>query len=103
LNGMIGTLLQWDADEERWKVRMADGSGKLLKASNLVLSASSYASRATQFAPGQKVRLVGLAERPELEGQIGVVLGRDENDGRWKLRMQDGSSKCLRAENLQVV
>jgi hypothetical protein len=36
LNGKEGTLVEWDASEERWKVRLEDGTGKMLKSSNLV-------------------------------------------------------------------
>eukprot|EP00971_Amphidinium_carterae_P081051 1603642-Amphidinium_carterae.1 len=37
LNGQEGHLVAWVEGEQRWKVRMKDGAGKMLKVSNLLL------------------------------------------------------------------
>ncbi len=30
LNGLQGTIVEWEDGQSRWKVRMADGTGKML-------------------------------------------------------------------------
>ena len=37
LNGQLGTAVEWDEGEGRWKVMMDDGAGKMLRAANLEL------------------------------------------------------------------
>lgn len=113
LNDRCGTLVRYDVDEGRWRVRLSDGSGKLVKESNLdllsmapelsaftALLGGSVASGAT-FTPGQRVRAVGLLSAPELNGQEGVAVQFDRSEGRWRVCMDDGSKKLFKPENLE--
>merc|ERR1719223_2274237 len=124
MNGMEGVVAAWDDAQSRWRVRMSDGSGKLLKPTNLeVLNvaadehelASVPANASTPqaidsqtalhdaLAPGQRVEIVGLQSCPELNGAMGVVVELDAGQGRWKVRMDDGSGKMMKASNLQAI
>lgn len=60
LNGQCGVVMCWDVEELSWKVRMSDGSGKLLKESNLEVlhvghgsfeAATSSGARSCGYAP----------------------------------------------------
>jgi len=110
LNGSEGTLVEWDANEERWKVKMADGSGKMFKSTNLEACVpcpaqrepqSLFSGTPTTFEHGQLVRVKGLQSQPELNGVQGVIAGWDEPEGRWKLRLADGSGKMLKPANIE--
>lgn len=126
LNGQVGSLAEWSSGDERWRVRMVDGSGKMYKSANLEVmsevaevaatdSASlgplnpfspgdySPAGEAPEFCPGQAVRVVGLKGRAELNGFQGAIVQWDLSENRWKVRMEDGSGKMFKALNLEVV
>lgn len=107
LNGQKGTIVELDFYEGRWKVRMQDGTGKLLKTENLEIigtTARLFPPTATNdaFKPGLRVRVKGLQSRPDLNGQGGSVLEPVNYQGRWKVLLDDGTSKLLKTENLEV-
>jgi len=52
LNGFRGLLQAWDSQDERWKVLLEDGIGKMLKPSNLVAVENC-------LKPGRKVYICG--------------------------------------------
>ena len=41
LNGQGRTVVEWDEEQARWKVRMTDGTGKLLKEDHLEATVST--------------------------------------------------------------
>ena len=101
LNGQLGTAVEWDEGEGRWKVMMDDGSGKLLRAANLevleagegppspseaVPSPISHEPGAEAISPGARVRAHGLQAQPQLNGQLGTAVEWDEGEGRWKVK-----------------
>ncbi|CAE8656836.1 unnamed protein product [Polarella glacialis] len=99
LNGCLGTVLNWDETEDRWKVRMDNGSGKMFKSRNLevcgeapaqVASQEAQCSAAVGIEAGARVRVGGLKSRAELNGCLGTV------------DMDDGSGKMLKAGNLEI-
>ncbi|CAE8596229.1 unnamed protein product, partial [Polarella glacialis] len=124
LNGCLGTVVEWDQGEARWKVLMDDGSGKMLRSSNLELSSASAVTAsvpppmsssspavgsaampsgpAASIAPGGRIRVGGLQARPDLNGCLGTVLNWDETEDRWKVRMDNGSGKMFKSRNLEV-
>lgn len=53
------------------------------------------------FIRGDQVCVVGLRARPEFNGLAGTIVAFDEAQGRWKVRMSDGSAKKLKQVNLQ--
>jgi hypothetical protein len=50
---------------------------------------------------GQKVRIRGLVQEPQFNGQCGIVLEWDKNAGRWLVILNDGSQKLLRPVSLE--
>jgi len=50
---------------------------------------------------GQTVKLQGLKSVPELNGELGIALGFNEDNGRWLVRLRDGDGKQLKPENLE--
>ncbi|CAE8656835.1 unnamed protein product [Polarella glacialis] len=110
LNGCIGTAVEWDVAEGRWKVRMDDGSGMMFKSDNLELvnaslqaAGSANGPFAVPLRPGSRVSVQGLKARPDLNGSTGTLVEWDDAEGRWKVRLDDGSGKMFRSDNLQAV
>jgi len=123
LNGQFATVVEWDEGEGRWKVRMDDGTGKILKSVNLILcrdvvtqsgqpllETPPVASLPMEVAPpptsdsiaaGSRVRICDVSAQPQLNGQSGIVVEWEAGECRWKVRMEDGSEKMLRAVNLE--
>jgi len=54
------------------------------------------------FPVGSVMRISGLQQRPDLNGQLGIIVEGTEAQGRWKIRMTD-SFKMIKAENLTIV
>mmetsp|Transcript_44422 Transcript_44422/g.96563 ORF Transcript_44422/g.96563 Transcript_44422/m.96563 type:complete len:462 (-) Transcript_44422:272-1657(-) len=50
---------------------------------------------------GQTVRLTGLRQSPELNGEVGLALRFAEDSGRWLVRLRSGEGKQLRPVNLE--
>eukprot|EP00403_Amphidinium_massartii_P029651 CAMPEP_0178406412 /NCGR_PEP_ID=MMETSP0689_2-20121128/18899_1 /TAXON_ID=160604 /ORGANISM="Amphidinium massartii, Strain CS-259" /LENGTH=622 /DNA_ID=CAMNT_0020027453 /DNA_START=46 /DNA_END=1915 /DNA_ORIENTATION=+ len=149
LNGKIGMLVGYSAEQARWQVRLEeDLTEKLLKGHNLLKlgaepgvaaagslyggyptrgaaqqpkaafpkatpatrQAGAVPSRSSTARPeeGQgiddlalwdRVTVMGIIARPELNGQTGVLIGKEQD--RWLVRMEeDGSEKMLRSKNL---
>jgi len=114
LNGSFGTVVEWDDREQRWKVLLDDGTGKLLKESNLRLAideedaededagAEAEAFQQSQrWKPGARVRIKGLQVQKNLNGLCGSIVDWDTNEERWKVCLEDGSGKMLKEENLE--
>ena len=47
MNGLEGTIVQWDVAEARWRIRMDDGTGKILRAANLEAASAASNSPVT--------------------------------------------------------
>ena len=62
---------------------------------------SSTSSDVAELAPGLEVRLQGLKMKPEMNGQVGVLLMFDEAKGRWQVKLNSGKVLEVKPENLQ--
>lgn len=51
---------------------------------------------------GQTVRLAGLQGAPELNGEIGIALRFNDQNGRWLVRLRNGEGKQLKPSNLEA-
>ncbi|CAK0888950.1 unnamed protein product, partial [Prorocentrum cordatum] len=115
LNGQIGTAIEFDKAECRWKVAMDNGDGKMFRPANIslcermptvpvpIFSEVTCAEEAGHgIVPGSRVTLAGLKTQPHMNGMSGTAVDFDEAEGRWKVAMDDGSGKLLRAANLVV-
>ena len=60
-------------------------------------------ARARVVEPGSRVLVRGLASKPQLNGFVGTVLGR-QGSGRWQVRLEDASHTeiALRPANLEL-
>lgn len=92
LNGKSGTCTLWDQSKHRWVVKLEDGGAKFLKPGNLEIA----------FRTGFTVRLVGLEAASELNGTTGLCVRWEKLRDRWLVRIEGGSEKLLRGENLEV-
>jgi len=105
LNGTEGRIVGFSVEDQRWQVILSNGSGKLLKSEHIECLADLLATRKTKtcYCPGMIVRIVGLTSRPDLNGQEGKLLELDDEDGRWRVVMRDGSGLSLRPTSLELV
>jgi len=122
LNGQQGELGEYVEAEGRWRVRLlpgegGGGSGKMLRPANLLPAAArahpleegeekeggEEAPPRRQVIPGARVRCTGLRARPELNGARGRAVAYDGGEERWKVKLDDGSGKNLRALNLELL
>jgi len=119
LNGCTGRVVHFDASEGRWRVLMDDGSGLLLRPSNIkqaacaepAVAGSSTALEVTEdtdsaetavgLLPGDRIRICRLRARHDLNGKEGVLYEYEPNEGRWKVFMDDGSRLVLKPCNLE--
>ena len=62
---------------------------------------SSTSSDVAELAPGLEVRLQGLKMKPEMNGQVGVLLMFDEAKGRWQVKFNSGKVLEAKPENLR--
>jgi hypothetical protein len=102
LNGRTGDATQFSSESGRYTVVVEGGSETVaLKPANLRLVKRNDAD-ATAFAPGTRVKLKGLAAKPELNGCGGTVEEWNEAKERYVVTM-DGSlqNMLLRAGNLE--
>lgn len=85
---------------EEW-LRKLSRQGHPSEATNVSVS-DSGASGAAQFRPGQRVCVQGLRGESGaiMNGKQGLLLAFEEQDGCWRLRMDDGEGVMLRPENL---
>ena len=58
-------------------------------------------ARPRSFQAGDRVRIIDLRERQELNGRHGWVVDWDVREGRWKVVTEDGAGKLLKPENLE--
>ena len=89
MNGAVGTIFGWDQNSSLWKVRMADGAGKMLKSSNMELvnaAAETNPGDDTAYSVGQSVRVVGLKRRKDLNGLEGTIVEWDTGHNGWKVK-----------------
>jgi len=121
LNGQLGRVFEWDIGFGRWKVMLDSGSNKLLKEVNLEVVDSSHTGVPSQdwmnpldmprsstsmpltsVFPGARVCIVGLQDRPELNGQYGRAIEFVSELARWKVLLDNRAGKMIRTVNLQV-
>eukprot|EP00929_Paragymnodinium_shiwhaense_P031417 TRINITY_DN17603_c0_g1_i2.p1 TRINITY_DN17603_c0_g1~~TRINITY_DN17603_c0_g1_i2.p1 ORF type:complete len:1200 (+),score=276.52 TRINITY_DN17603_c0_g1_i2:156-3755(+) len=57
----------------------------------------------SNITAGCRVRVVGLASQPELNGCEGIAIEWDAPQGRWRVLMDSGLGKLLRPGQLQAV
>jgi len=102
LNGQKGVLVAFDEQESRWKVSMhangCDPYGMMAKSANL-----SLPSDRVPITKGQKVRAVGLTNKPDLNGQTGVAVQWDQVACRWQVLMDDNAGRLLDISKLEAI
>lgn len=117
LNGQRGEVIKYSGDTERYEVRLDCGEVKRVREANIeaLRPGTATSSRAAPQAPAtpsaegaaqelrpeDRVRIVGLVARSDLNGHEGSLVSHIEAEGRWRVRMDDGSGKTLRAEHLE--
>lgn len=108
LNGQLGTLVAWDTEQGRWKVRMDDGSGKVFNVRNFerhVDHISDITELCTPherpaIATGQRIQVEGFESGSALNGLRGVVGEWCSRQLRWSVRVDGGSTLILHPTNL---
>lgn len=117
LNGCTGELVTFNADNNRWRVKIFRGSftmQKDLKPENIrVLEENNKKSTFflqdgeapddTEFRTGSKVRLTGLksAAGAAMNGKCGILDSFWIDTGRWRVKMEDGTTKDVKPDNLE--
>jgi len=61
------------------------------------------ASTALDLQPTQQIVVIQLKTRPDLNGQMGIVVNWDETHSRWRVRLGDSTTKLFRSRNLQRI
>jgi hypothetical protein len=127
LNGMFGRIESCHHDTNRYEIRAIE-SGQLfrVKKENIVPIEPNYLTGADKenlepqgnmqadakkgadspgddlgCKPGHKVMLHGLRTAMCYNGQVAVVLSVDKARGRYEIKLNDGSVKTVRAENVK--
>lgn len=57
-------------------------------------------AQSAAWAPGAVVRLTGLKAAAQLNGELGRLERFDGSSGRWEVKLREGDSKAIKAENL---
>jgi tRNA A-37 threonylcarbamoyl transferase component Bud32 len=70
------------------------------KLSEQVVQGSQTWQRATKLRLGCKVRLCGLKNASRLNGQRGTLASFVQDSARWRVTLDDGQSKDVKAENI---
>ena len=65
-------------------------------------SASVAPEVALEPCPSAQVTLQGLVTKPELNGQVGALLGLNEETGRWRCMLADGVRINVKPNNFKV-
>eukprot|EP00927_Polykrikos_kofoidii_P080659 TRINITY_DN77581_c0_g1_i1.p1 TRINITY_DN77581_c0_g1~~TRINITY_DN77581_c0_g1_i1.p1 ORF type:complete len:315 (+),score=21.38 TRINITY_DN77581_c0_g1_i1:59-1003(+) len=94
LNGSVATCIRWNADMDRWFVRLSGGDVKAIK--------SEHLESMTQLSPGADVRICGLVNAVGLNNSIGTCIRFLQETDRWIIRFPDGEERALKPENLVV-
>ncbi|CAL1152408.1 unnamed protein product [Cladocopium goreaui] len=115
LNGLQGVVTAWDPREESWAVRL---HGAEASAQNLFGVVKNFREEDLEVPAGEAepqpfvkaglplnsvVRILKLQKRPELNGQLGTVVGWDTVEDRCQVRLVDGSGLLLKACNIELV
>lgn len=112
-NGEHAEVIAVDAEQQRYQIRLSDGSVKKIRKENAKLVRASSKSapqwsdsgkrKATEASlkPGSRVQLTGLRSAAQLNGQRAQVL-QDLGD-RAEVQLEDGSVKKVRKDNVELV
>ncbi|CAK0797088.1 unnamed protein product [Prorocentrum cordatum] len=128
LNGQLGTAVEFDSAEERWKVVMDDGSRKMFRPGSLtacehmpapvradaeprqatasctreggIATEAGGAPALTAIQPGSRVAVSGTGAPVRLHGQVGTAVEFDEHEDRWSVALDDGSQHRARRGGL---
>lgn len=96
LGANFGIVRAWNSTEGYWQVTLNDGSEVSIKSDAVELVRTDCA-----LATGLMVKIEGMMQGSELEGQLGVLQGR-EGLSRWHVKMLDGCFYTLARNNLLV-
>lgn len=105
LNGQEGTVVEPDLESavgRRWKVLLdMDGSSKKIHTANLrYLQSGGHEDLVLRVEA--RVRILGLpTHHAELNGLAGTLLLFDEVQQRWKVQIDGGPRRMLKAKNLR--
>ena len=70
----------------------------------MVQNAQSQQTRIPGPAPGAEVEVMGLVNRPELNGVRGRVVRHIPDKDRWLVKLTGGHGKAsLKAENMRII
>ena len=105
LNGQEGVRGAWDAEVERFHVRLDSGKAIRVKLENLesVERVDTAHTAHGDNHPRVPVRLRGLSGAAHLNGQQGVRGALDRASGRFNVRLSDGRQIGVKPENLEVI
>eukprot|EP00929_Paragymnodinium_shiwhaense_P054473 TRINITY_DN27303_c0_g1_i1.p1 TRINITY_DN27303_c0_g1~~TRINITY_DN27303_c0_g1_i1.p1 ORF type:complete len:842 (+),score=182.23 TRINITY_DN27303_c0_g1_i1:333-2528(+) len=95
-HGTVGVAFEFQKESGKWIVTTSDGSQILCAASSLEAAGSSDA-----LTEGCRVQVHGLTEFLALNGCLGVAVEKEQE--RWRVKLDNGTGKKLRAENLRKV
>jgi hypothetical protein len=98
LNGQEGTIIEFDEEKHCWKVRLSDGAGKIVKAMNL-----QDCRTPSMFALGQRVRVIGLDARPDIDGLKGSIVDFCADQLQWQVKVANDALETLKAGNLAPI
>jgi len=102
LNGQLGTANSYDEVDGRYLVTLDTGEGIKVRPDNLeAIQRDDPASLA-----GRRVTVHGLLRRPELNGKVGTLGLYDYREGRYQVRVEEGSSVlqvAIKPANLKLV
>jgi hypothetical protein len=91
LNGQRGTILAWNASNERYNIYVMSLSKAIgMKPSNIVLDNDTVA------------QITGLVSKPELNGKWGTIKKWNQDSGRYDVQISGAQILRLKAENMRV-
>merc|ERR1712039_434255 len=91
--GQVGICEVCNFASGLWHVRFADGEED-------ALAPCFLSERVPTLRPGAHVKLRGLKDAAQLNGEFGVCDTLDAETARWSVCLESGEWKSLKAENL---
>ena len=86
-NGRGGVIKSFDASKSRYVVAIKDGPTLRLSRKNVQQQV-------------RNVKITGIKSRQELNGATCIITNYDEDKGRYKVRLSNGSSAAMKPENV---
>jgi hypothetical protein len=91
MNGQRGTILAWNATNERYNVYVMSLSKVIgMRPSNIILENDTVA------------QIQGLVSKPELNGKWGTITAWNQESGRYDVKISSAQILRLKPENMRV-